>query len=101
MARRCTTRVQSLAGISVDRMGALASREEPSSKTGPEGIGQHDKPLRMENLYTDVAPNPVAIEATNKALTSKEDNSYLPFIGQLGLRNPAAAHVSSMTGHVA
>jgi aspartate/methionine/tyrosine aminotransferase len=55
----------------------------------------------MENLDTDVPPNPVALEATTKALTSKEDNSYLPFVGQLGLRNAAAVHVSRMTGNVA
>ncbi|KAM0714999.1 hypothetical protein Q7P37_009464 [Cladosporium fusiforme] len=44
--------------------------------------------------------NPVALEATTTALTCKEDNSYLPFIGQLGLRKAAAAHVSQMTGGV-
>ena len=100
MAERRTTRVQSLAGIGVDRMGALAAREEESSATKPGPDYGHDKPLRMENLDTDVPPNAVAIEATTKALTSKEDNSYLPFVGQLGLRNAAAAHVSRMTGHV-
>lgn len=101
MAGRRTTRVQSLAGIGVDRMGTLASKkaEQPSTATTP---GQnHNKPLRMENLDTDIPPHPLAIEATTKALTSKEDNSYLPFIGQLGLRQAAAAHVSRMTGAVA
>ncbi|GAB7326335.1 hypothetical protein MBLNU13_g10301t1 [Cladosporium sp. NU13] len=55
----------------------------------------------MEDLDTDVPPNPVALEATTKCLASKEDNSYLPFIGQLSLRKAAAAHVSQMTGNVA
>ena len=101
MAERRTTRVQSLAGIGVDRMGALANRQEESSIAKPGAGNGHDKPLRMENLDTDVHPNPVALEATTKSLTSKEDNSYLPFIGQLGLRKAAAAHVSQMTGNVA
>lgn len=101
MAQRRTARVQSLAGIGVDRMGALAARQEASSIEKPGARDEFDKPLRMENLDTDVPPNPVALEATTKALTSKEDNSYLPFIGQLGLRNAAAAHVSRMTGNIA
>lgn len=55
----------------------------------------------MENLDTDVPLNPIILEATTRALTSKEDNSYLPFVGQFGLREAAAAHVSRMTGNVA
>lgn len=100
MAGRCTSRVRSLAGIGVDRMGSLAARDEESFvvKTGAEN--SNEKPLRMENLDTDIPPNHVALEVTTKALTSKEDNSYLPFIGQLGLRKAAAAHVSRMTGGV-
>lgn len=97
MAGRCTSRVQSLAGIGVDRMGTLAAAQEAEeSSTTKPGQG---KPLRMENLDTDVPPNPIALEATTAALTRK-DNSYLPFIGQLGLRKAAAAHVSRMTGNV-
>jgi aspartate/methionine/tyrosine aminotransferase len=82
-------------------MGALAARQEESLVTKPEAGHGHNKPLRMENLDTDVPPNPVALEATTRALTNKEDNSYLPFIGQIGLRNAAAAHASRMTGNVA
>ena len=99
MARRRTSRVQSLAGIGVDRVGALAARSEATSTNAPPGE-QHDKPLRMENLDTDIPPHPIVVEATAKATTCKEDNSYLPFIGQLGLRRAAAAHVSRMTGSV-
>ncbi|KAF2478659.1 aspartate/tyrosine/aromatic aminotransferase [Neohortaea acidophila] len=100
MAGRRTTRVQALTGIGVDRVGALAAQKEESSITAPKGREQRDKPLRMENLDTDVPPHPIALEATAKAISSKEDNSYLPFIGQLGLRKAAAAHVSRMTGGV-
>lgn len=101
MAERRTARVQSLAGIGVDRMGALAARQEESSIAKPAAGDVHDRPLRMEDLDTDVPPNPVALEATTKCLTSKEDNSYLSFIGQLGFRKAAAAHVSQWTGNVA
>ncbi|KAK4496209.1 hypothetical protein PRZ48_012189 [Zasmidium cellare] len=100
MAGRRTSRVQSLAGIGVDRMGALAAKKEESTVAAPEAGQKHDKPLRLENLDTDVPPHPVAVEATAKAISNKEDNSYLPFIGQLGLRNAASAHVSRMAGGV-
>lgn len=100
MAGRRTARVQSLAGIGVDRMGALAAQKEASSATTFKAGEQLDRPLRMENLDTDVPPNPIALEATAAAISSKEDNSYLPFIGQFGLREATAAHVSQMTGGV-
>ncbi|KAF2166748.1 hypothetical protein M409DRAFT_22802 [Zasmidium cellare ATCC 36951] len=100
MAGRRTARVQSLAGIGVDRMGALASQKEESSTAAPKAGEKHEKPLRLENLDTDVPPHPVALKATTKAISNKEDNSYLPFIGQLGLRNAAAAHVSRLAGGV-
>ena len=81
-------------------MGALAAQEEASSVT-TLGVGEgHDRPLRMENLDTDIPPHPIALDVTTMAISSKEDNSYLPFIGQLGLRKAAAAHVSRMTGGV-
>ena len=98
MAGRHTTRVQSLTGIGVDRMGALAAQKEASSVTASRVGERHDSPLRMENLDTDIPPRPIALEVTATAISSKEDNSYLPFIGQLGLRKAAAAHVSRMTG---
>lgn len=104
MAGRRTARVRSLAGIGVDRMGALASKKQESTSTGSskdDMSKSQDKPLRMENLDTDVPPHPLALAATTDALSYRESNSYLPFIGQLGLRNAAAAHVSRMTGNVA
>lgn len=73
----------------MDRVGALAG------KAGDKSTG-----LRLENLDTDISPNPIVHEITTQATTSREDNSYLPFIGQIGLRDTAAAHVSRMTGDV-
>lgn len=101
MAGRRTSRVQSLAGIGVDRVGALAAQKETQAKTTPGASETHERPLRLENLDTDVPPQPVALDTTAKVLSNKEDNSYLPFIGQLGLREAAAAHVSRMTDGVA
>lgn len=85
MAGRRKTRVQSLTGIGVDHVGALASQQETSSTTAPGPSKQHDKPLRLENLDTDIPPRSIAVEATTAAISRKEDNSYLPLIGQLGL----------------
>ena len=93
MNRRRPARVQALAGIGVDRVGSLADNaaKDPTDKP---------KALRLENLDTDVPPDPVVREITTQAITNKEDSSYLPFTGQLGLRKTAAAHVSRMTGGV-
>ena len=87
MNRQRPARVQALTGIGVDAMGALAG------KAGDKGTG-----LRLENLDTDIPPNEIVHDITTKAATSKEHSSYLPFIGQLGLRDTAAEHVSRMTG---
>lgn len=93
MARRRTDRVQSLTGIGVDRMGDLATKAIQDG-LDPTTI------LRLENLDTDIPPDPIVQEITSQAAGTKEDNSYLPFVGQLGLRDAAAAHVARMTGDV-
>ena len=78
-------RLRDVAGIGVDRMGALADA------SGAEF-------LRLENLDVDIPPEAVAIERTRAASGEDDANSYLPFIGQLSLRQTAAAHVSKLTG---
>jgi aspartate/methionine/tyrosine aminotransferase len=57
-----------------------------------------DNLLRLENLDTDIPPDAEAIARTEVAARTDEDNSYLPFIGQLHLRSIAAAHVSRVSG---
>lgn len=89
-----------MTGIGVDRAGALAAEKEESVVRTSGVAERHERPLRMENLDTDIPPHHRAIEATAMAISSREDNSYLPFIGQLGLRKAAAAHVSEMTGRM-
>ncbi len=52
--------------------------------------------LRLENLDTDLPPYEGALAASQAAILDDKNNSYLPFIGQMRLRDAAAAHVSRM-----
>jgi N-succinyldiaminopimelate aminotransferase len=79
-------RLADIAGISVDRMGAIADR--------------HDALLRLENLDTDIAPDASAIDETRRAAGADDANSYLPFVGRLELRRAAARHVTRLSGVV-
>jgi len=83
-ARR-PARLKDVAGIGVDRMGAIAD------------LSGRDF-LRLENLDVDIPPHPDAIRRTMEAATNNDDNSYLPFVGQAHLRQVAAAHVSHLSG---
>jgi len=75
-----------MAGIGVDRMGTLA-----------DAAGKRDI-LRFENLDTDVPPPDVAMRITGEAARNDEDNSYLPFVGQVELRRAVARHVGRLAG---
>jgi aspartate/methionine/tyrosine aminotransferase len=79
-------RLAGMAGIGVDRMGALA-----------DATGRRDI-LRFENLDTDVPPPDVAMRITGEAARSDDDNSYLPFVGQVGLRRAVAEHAGRLSG---
>ena len=87
MARSRPQRLAHITGIGVDRMGAIAD-----GRAGPRDL------LRLENLDTDVPPDPKAIARTRQAASLDDDNSYLPFVGQMHLRNAAAAHVARLSG---
>lgn len=78
-------RLRHIAGIGVDRMGALADASDKDF-------------LRLENLDVDIPPDPEAVARTREAASLDADNSYLPFIGQARLREVAARHVSSVSG---
>jgi aspartate/methionine/tyrosine aminotransferase len=54
--------------------------------------------LRLENLDTDIPPDPLAVARTRKAAAEDAANSYLPFVGQARLREAAARHVSTQSG---
>jgi N-succinyldiaminopimelate aminotransferase len=90
MDRRRPNRVVALTGIGVDRMGNLA---DEAAKTDPT----QNRWLRMENLDVNIQPHPIVAQVTADAAMNDQDNSYLPFIGQAGLSETVAAHVSSMT----
>jgi len=78
-------RLQQIAGIGVDRMGAIADSSERDF-------------LRLENLDVDIPPDRDAIVRTQLAAKLDADNSYLPFAGQKRLREVAARHVSLLSG---
>jgi N-succinyldiaminopimelate aminotransferase len=85
MARVRPSRLFHIAGIGVDRMGSIA---DASGKDY----------LRLENLDVDIPPDLEAIRRTERAASTDDDNSYLPFVGQLHLRDVAARHVSRVSG---
>jgi len=78
--------LQHIAGIGVDRMGSIADADPTRDY------------LRLENLDTDIPPDPAAVERTRQAASLDADNSYLPFVGHARLRAVAAAHVSAISG---
>ncbi len=78
-------RLRELAGIGVDRMGAIA-----------DSAGRDW--LRLENLDTDIPPDAEAVALTQRAAAEDASNSYLPFVGQSGLREAAARHVARASG---
>ncbi|MEQ9638674.1 MAG: pyridoxal phosphate-dependent aminotransferase [Alphaproteobacteria bacterium] len=86
MARARPARLEHIAGIGVDRMGAIA---DASAKDF----------LRLENLDVDIPPDPAAAARTREAAARDSDNSYLPFVGQARLREVAARHVSALSGN--
>ena len=79
-------RLQSIAGIGVDRMGNLADRSRDPAI------------LRLENLDTDLPLPKGVVEATRRAVGRDDANSYLPFLGADALRAEAAALVSRLSG---
>ncbi len=85
MLRARPSRLRQIAGIGVDRMGAIADASGMDF-------------LRLENLDTDIPPDAEAVERTRQAASNDADNSYLPFIGQIRLRDIAARHVSRLAG---
>jgi N-succinyldiaminopimelate aminotransferase len=78
-------RLKHIAGIGVDRMGAVADASRADF-------------LRLENLDVDIPPDGDAVLRTQRAAGIDTDNSYLPFVGQRRLRDIAAHHVSQASG---
>ena len=86
MTRTRPTRLSTIPGIGVDRLGDAADAlADPAV-------------LRLENLDTDIRPHPAALAATRQAVDLDPANSYLPFLGQDRLRRAATAHVGRLSG---
>ena len=82
--RRRPKRIHALHGIGVDKMGNIADSSDK-------------KLLRLENLDVDIPPDPIVPNITADAAGNDDDNSYLPFLGQLELRNAVVEHVHLLT----
>lgn len=80
------SRLAEIPGIGVDRMGNAAD------------AAQDPEILRLENLDTDLLPPSVALEATRSGIGMDQNNSYLPFLGQDGLRKAATERVARVSG---
>src|SRR5438105_10198350 len=89
MARRAQ-RLTDIRGFGIDRVAAradLAPRPRP------------DRPvLRLENLDTDLPLPPGVVEATITGLSTPRANSWLPFTGDMELREAIADHLAARTG---
>lgn len=72
-------RLEDVPGFGIDKVASAA--------------GQDPDILRMENLDTDLPPPPGVIEATTRALSLGEYNSWLPFSGRQDLKEAVAAHI--------
>jgi aspartate/methionine/tyrosine aminotransferase len=84
-------RLDPIRGFGIDRVAAAADQPARASSTWPV--------LRMENLDTDLPLPPEAIGVTARSLETPEANSWLPFTGDLGLREAIAAFIAGRTGH--
>jgi aspartate/methionine/tyrosine aminotransferase len=80
------SRLQFVPPIGVDRVGSAAD-----AANDPEI-------LRLENMDTDLRPPQAAIVATQQAVEKDASNSYLPFMGQQGLREAVVRHVGRLSG---
>ena len=84
-------RLRPIRGFGIDQVAAAA--EEPAHASGEWPV------LRMENLDTDLPLPPEAVAATAGSLESREANSWLPFTGDLELREAIADFTAERTGH--
>ena len=77
-------RLRNIPGFNIDRVAAAA--------------GDDPDVLRLENLDTDLAPPPEAIEATRAAVGTDDANSWLPFTGRDDLKEAVARFVERRGG---
>ena len=90
MIRRAK-RLDPIRGFGIDRVAAAVGQPARASTRWPV--------LRMENLDTDLPLPPEAIGVTARSLETAEANSWLPFTGDVQLREAIAAFLAARTGH--
>ncbi|WP_211233037.1 pyridoxal phosphate-dependent aminotransferase [Solirubrobacter soli] len=78
-------RMEGIAGFGIDRVAAAVLDADV---------------LRLENLDTDLGLPPEAVSVTRSALEDPVSNSWLPFTGDLGLRDAISSHVALRHGRV-
>ena len=84
-------RFDPIRGFGIDRVAAAADQPARANPAWPV--------LRMENLDTNLPLPPEAIGVTSRSLETPEANSWLPFTGDIHLREAIAAFLASRTGH--
>jgi aspartate/methionine/tyrosine aminotransferase len=84
-------RLDPIRGFGIDRVAAAADQPARASSRWPV--------LRMENLDTDLPLPPEAIGVTARSLETPEANSWLPFTGDINLREAIAAFLAGRTGY--
>jgi aspartate/methionine/tyrosine aminotransferase len=84
-------RLAPIRGFGIDRVAAAVGQPARASPRWPV--------LRMENLDTDLPLPPEAAGVTARSLETAEANSWLPFTGDIHLREAIAAFLAARTGH--
>src|SRR5437016_10047579 len=91
MTIRRARRMEPVRGFGIDRVAAAADEPARANPNWPV--------LRMENLDTDLPLPPEAVRVTRESLEAPEANSWLPFTGDLPLREAIADFTAERTGH--
>ena len=84
-------RLEPIRGFGIDQVAAAADRPAQASERWPV--------LRMENLDTDLPLPPEAVGVTAESLETPEANSWLPFTGDMHLREAISDFLAARTGH--
>ena len=79
-------RMRAVRGFGIDRVAAAAETTVSAAR-----------PLRLENLDTDLPLPPEALPATVAGLRTPEANSWLPFTGDLDLRAAVSDFIAART----
>jgi aspartate/methionine/tyrosine aminotransferase len=84
-------RLEPVRGFGIDRVAAAAG--------GPTRARPEWPVLRLENLDTDLPLPPEAVAVTAKSLDTPPANSWLPFTGDVDLREAISDFTAERTGH--